>query len=320
MSTLRLHDEERDEIAVLADEFLESLNGDQDPSRMSAAATGAAQRLPERLRTFLAATRTGGEAITVVSNLPVRADLEPTPLGWEPAAKLGAGWHEEGVLALVGAGLAEPFGWTSQQAGRLVHDVCPTPEDDNSLTSASSTRELNFHTEDVFHPCRSDYVALLCLRNPTRVGTTYVRAEALDLPQDVREVLFQERFLFLPDDSHNLGSLPDSAGDGSQPGAVLFGPPDAPYLRFDIDFMRPLPGDAAAAEAVETVQAVLGEHVERISLAPGDLVFVDNFRVVHGRESFRCRFDGTDRWLKRVNLTRDARRISAVTGKRTVLI
>lgn len=228
MSTLRLHDEERDEIAVLADEFLESLNGDQDPSRMSAAATGAAQRLPERLRTFLAATRTGEEAITVVSNLPVRADLEPTPLGWEPAAKLGAGWHEEGVLALVGAGLAEPFGWTSQQAGRLVHDVCPTPEDDNSLTSASSTRELNFHTEDVFHPCRSDYVALLCLRNPTQVGTTYVRAEALDLPQNVREVLFQERFLFLPDDSHNLGSLPDSAGDGSQLGAVLFGPRTPP--------------------------------------------------------------------------------------------
>lgn len=320
MSTLRLHDEERDAIGNLADALLASLNGDEDPSRMSAAATITAQRLPERLRDFLARIRTEGEAITMIANLPVREELEPTPLGWELAAKLEAGRREEGVLALCGAALAEPFGWTSQQSGRLVHDVCPTPEDDNSLTSASSTRTLNFHTEDVFHPCRSDYVALLCLRNPTQVGTTYVRAEALDLPEDMRDVLFQERFLFLPDDSHSLGALPDDLGDCSQPGAVFFGPRDAPYLRFDIDFMRPRPGDDQAAEAIETVQAALGEHVERVSLAPGDLAFVDNYRVVHGRESFRCRFDGTDRWLKRVNLTRDVRRISAITGRRSVLI
>jgi L-asparagine oxygenase len=44
-----------------------------------------------------------------------------------------------------------------------------------------------------------------------------------------------------------------------------------------------------------------------VSLRPGDCVFVDNFRAVHGRKSFRPRYDGSDRWLKRLNITRNLR-------------
>lgn len=44
-----------------------------------------------------------------------------------------------------------------------------------------------------------------------------------------------------------------------------------------------------------------------VGLAPGDCVFIDNFRAVHGRKSFRARYDGTDRWLKRLNITRNLR-------------
>lgn len=34
--------------------------------------------------------------------------------------------------------------------------------------------------------------------------------------------------------------------------------------------------------------------------APGDLTLIDNDVAVHGRIPFRPRYDGTDRWLKRV--------------------
>jgi Fe(II)/alpha-ketoglutarate-dependent arginine beta-hydroxylase len=324
-----LHDEESSEVGKLADEFLESHAVRQDPTELSAAAVVTAQRLPGRVREFLARVRTEGPAVTVLSNLPVQEELEPTPVGWEMAAKLRAAQREEVVLLLCGAALGEPFGWVSQQDGRLVHDVCPTPEAETSLTSASSTLALNFHTEDVFHPCRCDYVSLLCLRNPTGVGTTVVPVTALDLGDEIRRVLSQERFLFLPDDSHNLSSLPDGTGGpaaddgalaGARLGAVLFGPADAPYLRFDIDFMRPVPGDREAAEAIEAVQRQLGTGAQRVTLAPGDLVFLDNYRVVHGREAFASRYDGRDRWLKRLNLSRDTRRIRALTGRQSVII
>ena len=42
-----------------------------------------------------------------------------------------------------------------------------------------------------------------------------------------------------------------------------------------------------------------------IVLEPGDLLVVDNDRVVHGRTSFAARFDGTDRWLQRAFVVAD---------------
>ena len=48
-------------------------------------------------------------------------------------------------------------------------------------------------------------------------------------------------------------------------------------------------------------------NLRPLPLRPGNLVFIDNFRAVHGRQSFRPRYDGSDRWLKRLNITRNLR-------------
>jgi alpha-ketoglutarate-dependent taurine dioxygenase len=48
-------------------------------------------------------------------------------------------------------------------------------------------------------------------------------------------------------------------------------------------------------------------NMQDIQLRPGDIAFIDNYRAVHGRKSFRARYDGTDRWLKRLNITRNLR-------------
>ena len=44
------------------------------------------------------------------------------------------------------------------------------------------------------------------------------------------------------------------------------------------------------------------------ALAPGEILLVDNDVAVHGRVPFRARYDGTDRWLKRVNIRLPERR------------
>jgi hypothetical protein len=36
-----------------------------------------------------------------------------------------------------------------------------------------------------------------------------------------------------------------------------------------------------------------------VVLATGDLLVIDNARVVHGRTPYEPRFDGSDRWLQR---------------------
>ncbi|WP_218952070.1 TauD/TfdA family dioxygenase [Amycolatopsis anabasis] len=323
MERIVLTETESAEIASLAEEVLTSLE-DWDPLRFVDEATTIAARLPLRLRQFLVNARGAEADVIVVSGLPVDPDLVPTPTGWDMAAKTGAGRREELVLLLCGSVLGDPFCWATQQDGRVVHDVCPAPGMEESLTSASSKAALSLHTEDVHHPCRGDYVSLFCLRNPDAVGTTIVRIGALDLPEDTREVLAQDRFRFYPDDSHTgavLNDLVNSdrlAGREFHAGPVLFGPKERPYLRFDIDFMSGV--DGTADEAIRVAQERIGAAVERVVLEPGDAVFVDNYRVVHGREPFSPRYDGKDRWLKRLNLIRDIRRLYAMSDVRSRVI
>jgi alpha-ketoglutarate-dependent taurine dioxygenase len=41
------------------------------------------------------------------------------------------------------------------------------------------------------------------------------------------------------------------------------------------------------------------EHRTSVCLTPGDILVIDNNRVVHGRSAFKARFDGRDRFLVR---------------------
>ncbi|MFD9691731.1 TauD/TfdA family dioxygenase [Kitasatospora sp. NPDC059088] len=290
-----------------------------DPLRAVDRMAMAAELLPLRLRQFLTSARADESDVITVSGLPLSTGMSPTPVGWRIAADTGAGYWEEALLMLVACALADPFAWADQQDGRILHDVCPARGEENSLTSASSEANLSLHTEDVFHACRADYVALLCLRNPDAVGTTIVRTSELDLPH--RELLFGDHFRFFPDDSHTDGGDAAAAARKAQVGSVLFGSEALPYFRFDLDFIAPaVATDTRTQAAISDVQKHLEKAVERVVLAPGDLVFLDNYQVVHGREPFRARFDGTDRWLKRVNLIRDVRRIFAHTGQHSRVI
>lgn len=309
-------------IAALADRVLTDLQG-WDPLRQADAIRIESERLPLGVRQFLVASRTAEEAVITLANLPLDDDLVQTPASWQDAEKDGAAIREELVLLLVASALGDPFAWQNQQNGRLVHDVCPSRGQETSLTSASSKLQLSLHTEDVYHTCRGDYVALMCLRNPDRVGTTVAGADSLTLPSDTRKVLHEERFRFYPDDSHVTppqyvdGKLADWDTREHEVASVLFGPQDAPYLRVDEDFSSPLPGDTQAARAMRECVELLGATAERIVLSPGEAVFLDNYRVVHGREVFTPRYDGTDRWLKRTSMVRDLRRTYVHTRARS---
>lgn len=316
---LVLDDGERESIDLLVQRVFRKRQP-WDALRFAEEVTTHAELLPVRLRQFLSGARTRQSDVAVVSGLPLSDELGPTPTGWELAAKTGAGQREELLLLLCAAAMGDPFAWADQQNGRMVHDVCPAPGQERSLTSASSEANLSLHTEDVHHPCRGDYVALLCLRNPDAVGTTFVRADSVEVSQEVREILSDNRFRFFADDSHEDAELDDDNGTGGllanrvhTTGSVFFGPKDLPYLRIDLDFAAAADGDEAAERAMRLAFESLRESVERVVMRPGDAVFMDNYRVVHGREPFTPRYDGQDRWLKRVNLIRDVRRIFVET-------
>ncbi len=239
------------------------------------------------------------DGVVVLRGLPVvDSALGATPPHWSaPANAASTRWSI--ALLLLACAAGQPFGWAGQQDGRLVHDIVPSPGHENEQTGMSSTVLLAPHSEDAFHPRRAHLLMLSCLRNPDRVPThvSCLRHTALD-PADV-ETLSRAVVPILPDDSYGDD---DSFGPVRRPVPTLWDGGDGLCLRFDPAY-TPLD---EAGEAYRAAYARLASALEAATVAavlqPGDVLLVDNDTVVHGRAPFRARYDGTDRWLKRMNV------------------
>jgi hypothetical protein len=258
------------------------------------------ERLPERIRGTLARLRVeGAPDCALISGLDVdERALPPTPPSWEAGAN-SATRMQEMQLLLLAACLGEPFGWEGQQRGRLVNDVVPVKGDEERQINSGSREAITWHTEDAFQEFPTDYVGLLCLRNNDEVATGVSCAR--DWVPDTRlEPLFVTPVDQVPDLAY--------AGDARpRTGLALFGDPEAPYVRLDPYFLRqPVP--RAVEGALQALDAAVERTMRRVRLRPGDLLLVDNMRAVHARDSFVPRYDGSDRWLKRVNVSRDLRK------------
>jgi hypothetical protein len=138
----------------------------------------------------------------------------------------------------------------------------------------------------------------------------------------VLETLFTERFFIRPDHSHlaQNNTIGDADGTLSQirqmhearlPIALLFGDAQAPYVRLDPDFVGVCHDDPAARRALAAVESAVALNLFDLTLEPGDVLILNNLKAVHGRRPFTAKYDGTDRWLKRVSVTRDLRKSRA---------
>ncbi|MDH6136215.1 Fe(II)/alpha-ketoglutarate-dependent arginine beta-hydroxylase [Kitasatospora sp. MAA4] len=313
--------EEAAQALALAEQCLARYGSAEDPAFVRDAPVIAAE-LPRGLREAVNRARLDDRlhALVITGNRVDGGALEPTPMHWRVADTPGSRVHGI-LLALYAVLLGDLIAWATQQDGRLVTDVLPIPGYEDSLVSSCSEQELGWHTEDAFSPSRADYVGLYCLSAPERIPTTVAGVDLAQVPDAVARVLVQPRFIILPDSSHDPANNTDQ-GQGNadaferlaerlkdpQRVAVLAGHPQAPVLRLDRDFTIAQDDDAEAADALRWIIAHLDGQLYELVLDPGDVGFVDNRNVVHGRRSFRPRYDGQDRWLKRVNVVGDLRR------------
>jgi Fe(II)/alpha-ketoglutarate-dependent arginine beta-hydroxylase len=289
-----------------------------------------AHELPRRVRAFLnhfKHAEPAPGACVVSTHIVDDRKIGLTPTHWKARPQVSPTLEEEILFVLFSSLLGEVIGWATQQDGFIVHDVLPIKEDENEQISTGSQQTIWWHNEDAFHPYRGDYVALMCLRNPENVPTTLASVHEVKLSPHQTKILFEPRFVIRPDESHAEKNRADSHqphGDGDglietayehirrmqqvpQKLAVLYGDPKCPYIRIDPYFMdRPTDDDAQAA--LNALIRQIDNCLVEVVLQPGDYLFVDNYRAVHGRKPFRARYDGTDRWLKRVNITRDLRK------------
>ena len=285
--------------------------------------------LPYRLRAFLHDFRLlePDAGVCLLSGFDIDTQaIGETPTHWRGKRSDGPGSNEEMLLVLLASLLGEPIAWATQQDGFVVHDVIPVKGHETSQIGTGSEETLLWHTEDAFHPCRGDYIGLLCLRNPDATATTFAPVASVELEETAYRSLFDPVFTIRPDYSHRpQNNSQTRVGDTSigvsfdrieemrrNPPSipVLSGAPAAPYVCVDPVFMDPVE-DSDAKNAVESLIRQLDENLSNVVLEPGDVIFIDNFRAVHGRKAFKARHDGRDRWLKRINIARDLRKSRA---------
>ncbi|HVG08482.1 MAG TPA: guanitoxin biosynthesis L-enduracididine beta-hydroxylase GntD [Thermoanaerobaculia bacterium] len=315
-------------IKKLVDEIAAKFDSVEDPELLSHAPVWA-QELPRRLRAALVEFRLTepDTAHLIISGFPIdEEEIGPTPVHWNrPDEKHSPALAYEIFLVLASSLLGEPIGWKTQQAGRIVHDVMPIKGMEQEQIGTGSEMTITWHTEDAFHPMRGDYLGMLCLRNPDSVPTTFCSLENLKLSPQDWETLFEPHYTIKPDNSHQQENAAPEDDDELQQVyrrieqmkrhpdkiALLSGDPRSPYIRIDYYFMDPIEDNPRAQQALEALIKAVDEQIGDLLLQPGDICFIDNFKAVHGRRAFKARYDGNDRWMKRINITRDLRKSRA---------
>lgn len=328
---IRLSEDDVRSLSGLLDEILAKHSSVESPDFQAEVALYA-HEMPRGLRSALHDFKLGesSAALLIVSGWPVdQRRLGRTPPHWKAKPDRSPALEEEALLMLFGSMLGDCIGWSTQQDGRLVHEILPIQGNEHEQLGSGSEELLWWHCEDAFHPYRGDYLGMLCLRNPDHVPTTFASVEDLDLDPEDLELLFQPLYEIRPDESHlkknkGLAEVDDALESAygrieqmnSAPTriAVLHGDPRAPYVRIDPYFMNPVAGHPRAQQALDRLIQALEEKLRDLVLEPGDFCFIDNFQAVHGRKPFKARYDGNDRWLKRINIARDLRKSRASRG------
>lgn len=243
-----------------------------------------------------------------------------TPLSTKPIQNRPI-MREDIYLALMACCLGTPYSFISQQGGHLTQNIVPMKSAEFTQLGAGSKEELAWHTEDAFSDNRPDFILLLGLRNPQNVATT-VSAFPSDTHEEDIEALFSRNFYFLPDSDHvnNLTKATSETGRAAHrrmqeilstplKRSILFGDRSRPYMRIDPQFMKTATNEDASVAAYYRLANRIDDAQQEIVINPGDVLIIDNHRAVHGRRPFTARYDGRDRWLKKINVTQDFKRM-----------
>jgi alpha-ketoglutarate-dependent taurine dioxygenase len=203
-----------------------------------------------------------------------------------------------------------PVGYLQEQNGKIVQNIFPIKKSAENQISSSSKAVLELHTEAAFHPHLPDYLLLLCLRGDENAGTTYALLSDVlkDIHIGIINILKKDLFETSVDESFRL--------NGEKNTLVRL-----PILTIDSNGQYKMKYDRTVMSGITTEAQmalnIFNKAIERnkqtIFLNTGDLIIIDNATTVHGRTSFNAKYDGSDRWLKRVVVRKEIDSINSTS-------
>lgn len=193
---------------------------------------------------------------------------------------------------------SEMLAYEAEGGGQLFQNIFPKKSMANAQTSLSST-ELEIHTEQAFSKIRPDILSLACLRGDISAMTYILPVNTIleNMDDEETELLRSPLWNFGVDLSFKLNSEDFIDGYKRGPYPIITGSPECPMLRFDQDLICGI--TPRAKDLVNKIIDIYYKNRIGYNLKPGDLLLIDNNRVVHGRSQFYPKYDGKDRFLTR---------------------
>jgi L-asparagine oxygenase len=169
-------------------------------------------------------------------------------------------------------------------------------------TSLGSAVELEIHTEQAFSNLRPDFLSLACLRGDPNATTFILPVNTIldHISLSEKELLLKPLWKIGVDLSFKLNRAEFIQGDLRGPIPILT---SDGYLVFDQDLMRGITEEAEQLR--KKIIQIYYDHRTEHCLRPGEIIWIDNRRALHGRSSFSPKFDGKDRFLLRTFITLD---------------
>ena len=291
-------------------------------------ATRKARDIPWRLRWKLDEFRRRGTPTghLLISFPLVIQNVVATPL--TNRQHVGATTSLAGLQAIMNQYLGEMISYEAEAEGQLFQDMVPNPDLAQTQTSLGSATELELHVEQAFSRWRPDVVSLACLRGDPEAKTYvfHVKDALKHLTSAERRLLWEPLWTIGVDLSFKMHGQEFVDGDQRGPLPILHAicGDDIDNEQnnnigwvFDQDLMRGI--NPSAEDLRLKLIDVYIKHRNYIILKPGDLLWIDNQRAVHGRSPYVPRFDGTDRFLVRSFVTYDLLKSASVRQGRMVL-
>lgn len=172
-----------------------------------------------------------------------------------------------------------------RKGGGTMHSVIPNNSMAETQTGEGSATVLFVHTEDPCLNSKADFLSFLFLRNEEAVPSTLYSLRTLDLCKPYVETLMRPIFKF-PLDGNYTGS--DKSG-GLTTASILSGNRTLPFMRFDpVEQLPPEANQIPEAQyALEQFWKDAQSSIYQDFIpCSGDMVFVNNRIVAHGRSLF----------------------------------
>jgi hypothetical protein len=322
-ATIRIAASRRELVRDIAGRSLahQSFMVDADADQMAmigAAALSLGLSIDDRRRCF-----DFGQGLTgpwmVLRGVPNQLELPATPQAFGDDTEVNfADTMLLGGMALAGL---KPIAFSYENYGKVMRNVAPSRLSENAISSHGAKLALQWHTDNAYafelgfrspistgHPGvpagspSPKYLCFVGLRNRDANGTP-VPTELLPvdklrgaLPSRLLEVLKRPLFEIMPGASNQRDAMKHMPllETCPQTGANL--------LRFNANDGQTLGLTLQGRNAVNEVAKRLAEldsETLPIFLEPGELLFFDNYRVLHRRGSFDPGPPETARWLRR---------------------